>query len=200
MVLKLEIAKIPMLSVRLELQNHLEMLKRPGFATELKRLNGQPVRTEYQDWFGLPEVLLTQVLQRGILGLEGYLPAAVRIGHERNGGDPEASYLINPFELPGVGTADKFYNQLPAKLDPAFSLSKHDGELWARTSALYREVRNPIFHGHQLVSIELAAVVDIFAHVCELYDWIDTWMPLHEVAPGAWQVSHRRVIPIPADG
>ena len=190
---QLNLQMIPVLNARMEFNNHVNTLGDPGFREQLTGPK-EFVRTLYQDWYGLPEVLITGMLQRILLGLEGYVSAAVRISLQRAGKlpDPLPSFLTNPFTLGGKGTANTYFNRLPAKLNPEFALAQRNQVLWVRTKVLYDEVRNPLFHGFQLERADVDGANRVCAHVAELYDWVDAWFDMEKIIPGASQLSHRR--------
>jgi hypothetical protein len=120
--------------------------------------------------------------------------AAVRTSLQRAGKlpNPVPAFLTNPFTLGGKGTANTYYNRLPAQVDPEFALSRRDQPLWVRTRRLYDEVRNPLFHGFQLERPDVEGATRICTHAAELYDWVDAWFDMEKIIPGASQLSHRR--------
>lgn len=82
----------------------------------------------------MPEDLLTLILQRTILGAESYIPFAVWIELGQSGRlTSELNAAIrNPFSIKTNrrGTAVRYYNLVPALLDPKCALETADPALW----------------------------------------------------------------------
>jgi hypothetical protein len=136
----------------------------------------QPIRTPYIIWGGWPDTLLTLLLQRALLGIEAYLPAAVWWELGVSGRlDRRLSEQIRQRDVPGRSLVEKLYRGLPGLVDNALSLQRCDGKLWKATVRFYEEVRNPIMHGYEIERGHFDGVARAFEHIADLYSWIDTW-------------------------
>ena len=131
-------------------------------------------------WAGMPNDFLTLVLQRIFLGLEAYLPYCVWYVCGSRGRLRELAVkraIENVFSL-GRKLPDNLYNKLPALAHPKYALKSVNAKLYSKTESIYKNVRNPIFHGKQLVEVapdkDYLALLDYFGLI---YEWIDSWRP-----------------------
>lgn len=130
---------------------------------------------------------ITEALQRLILGLEAYVPAAVMREAVARGKPVGEMYRLtrNPFRVGGSGTADVYFNRLPTLVEPNLMMRNECPELWVLTRDFYREVRNPIFHGWQLSGEPIEGVREAFKLIGNIYLWVDTWHSLqHDIRCG----------------
>jgi hypothetical protein len=120
---------------------------------------------------------LTFLVQRAVLGIESYLPAAtsLELGERKLLTRELRAKLKNPFSLGGRGTVENFYHRLPCAIDPNFSLKNADASLWLLNREFYTQVRNPIFHGNEFSHTDVESVRTVFMHIAQLYKWIDRW-------------------------
>lgn len=155
------------------------LVRSPHFQKEMMRLGKpMPINTPLLSWYGLPEDLLTLIMQRAILGLESYIVGAV--WHEagmRGALTTDMNLKIrNPFSIKsGSGTAECYYHLLPTLLDSTLSLQKAQPEVWANIKNFYKNLRNPLFHGQQLETrnpLEICPSLDLIKSV---YTWIAQW-------------------------
>jgi hypothetical protein len=118
------------------------------------------------------------MLRTAILGLESYIVAAVeyQLAARQLLGDAERRALENPFSL-DRSAARAFYDKLPALVNKAIPLSRHDQALFERLRSFYKRVRNPLFHGNEvaLTGESYDAVAAAFEMLAAVYDWIDSW-------------------------
>lgn len=135
-----------------------------------------PVKILYFDWYSWSDDLLTLLLQRAVLGTESFLTSIVlqEIMQRGLATAKTREYIRNPFVL-GGGTADAYYNKLPAQIDPKISLSTADPELWLEVKAFYKDARNKIFHGYRLNSNDPVILQPYFEILRRLYLWMDSW-------------------------
>jgi hypothetical protein len=166
---------IPVVNLRNEFRIHLGLFRDPLFLKQF-RLGGQPIETPYVIWLGTPSAMLTLLLQRAVSGIEAWVIHAVwehlaPVGklHENS------KFLRNPGSLPGAGMAAKIYCRLPALASAEYAMSRNDPELWERTQAFYREVRNPLMHGHEIDSDCVDQVAVAYEHIYQLHKWADKW-------------------------
>jgi hypothetical protein len=64
------------------------------------------------------------------------------------------------------------------------SLKTIDKQLFGKTEELYKNIRNPIFHGKEISKVNetfIIGVVSFFDHISQLYDWIDEWHSLDAI-------------------
>jgi len=184
----LTLSNIPHINLRNEFARYYNALKEANFIAQFEEA-ASPIRTPYLIWFGMPDDLITLILQRAILGVESYLRTAVFIEvHERGLFNKENVLLIkNPFGLGGKGTVDNFFRRLPSLIDKKYSLKLFNNELFHRTVIFYKEVRNPIFHGHNLSHRDIRGLKRLFDYLSEIYVWIDSW---HDFAKIFKKASH----------
>jgi len=121
---------------------------------------------------------MVEKLFEAILGVESYIPAAVK--YELTGrsllSDEARRAPENPFAL-GGGTAQAFFDKLPAFVDASITLSRYDGALFERFRLIYKCLRNLLFHGSEIAFAgdNYDAIVIAFEMFAEVYDWIDSW-------------------------
>lgn len=144
------------------------------------------IRTELMIWGGMPEDLFTLLLQRSVLGIEAYLPGALMESAARIGNLDIAlvAKLRNPFSLGSKSAVANIYHRMPSAVHKELSLKHLNDELYGKNVMFYQKVRNPIFHGQQLVSPKIETVRTAFAHLAELYEWIDCWYDPENLWPG----------------
>jgi hypothetical protein len=148
----------------------------------------EPIRTPLLFWGGSRQDFFTIILQRMILGAESYVPAAVwcelgncgRLTSELN------KAIRNPFSIKTNrrGTAERYYNLVPALLDPKYALDQANPALWEDVHEFYKTVRNKILHGYQIGNDRpevLYPTLDLFNAV---YDWVHSW---HDIPTFQWR-------------
>jgi hypothetical protein len=172
----LTLSNIPHINLRNEFARYYNALKDDDFIAQFEGA-GRLIRTPYMIWSGMPDDLITIILQRAILGVESYLRTSVFIEvYERGLFENQNINLIkNPFGLRGKGTVDNFYHRLPSLIDKKYSLKLYNNELFLKTVIFYKEVRNPIFHGHNLSQRDIRGLKSVFDYLAEIYAWIDSW-------------------------
>lgn len=167
---------IPIINLRNEFARYYAALDDKNF---LSQFEGpiQPVETPYMIWYGMPDDLITMIMQRVILGVEAYLPGAVfhELGIQGKLNKNNLTYLRNPFELGGRSTVENYYDKLPSLIDKTLSLKSFDNKLWSQTKAFYKEVRNPIFHGNNISNRDIKGLKKVFIYLSHIYKWIDSW-------------------------
>ena len=184
-------SNVPLLNLRFEFNTHHDLLADPAF----RALFGpsaivQPLQTPFLLWTGMPGAFLSLLLQRAFSGIEAYVVGAAHIS--LSGLDPESfkkesARLANPFALGGRGVAENYYNRVPALASSSYSLKLHSADLWHRTTRLYADVRNPVFHGYEVGAECVGGVFNVFEHLADLYRWIDSWCDPESVVHGAAQ-------------
>jgi hypothetical protein len=185
-LLRLRLTNIPLINLRMEFNLCFQFV----FNENLEHAIKPPIRPIYTPlmiWLGMPEGLLTLLIQRAILGIEAYIPGAVMHETALRGtlSADLAEKLKNPFSFGGRSTVANFYHRLPAQVDPTFSLKVADKQSFDRTVRFYSGIRNPLFHGKQVNECDLAPVRAAFDHLAQLYEWIDSWhSPEHLIKGG----------------
>lgn len=139
------------------------------------------IHTTIMTWRGMSDDFMTLLLQRSILGVESYLPAALGYVASFIGvATPElVAKLRVPSKFGSKSIVSNTYHRMPAAVHEELSLKHLDSTLYDINVAFYSDVRNPIFHGKQLASPPIAGIRAAFDHIQRLYDWIDYW---HEPA------------------
>jgi hypothetical protein len=175
----LKLSNIPKWNLRIEFKKHHDLLKDKAFQDQFK---GEilPIESPYMIWLGMPQEFLTLIVQRAILGIESYLPLAIKsAAYDRDMlTDKIFRGCKNPFGLGGRGTADNFYNRLPALLGEEYCLKNSNPELWETTRTFYSKIRNPLFHGSQIADhTNVEGILSAYEYMAEIYAWIDSWHP-----------------------
>lgn len=170
------LGNVPYVNARLELKDVLEQLAAPAFGESLRAGH---LETIFWSWRGQPHELATDLMRRSIIALESYVVGAVRITalNADSWSDAFEQKLVNPFHLKGKGrgTADAYYNKVPALVSADFSLNVADNPLWTEVAAFYQRSRNPLFHGHMIREAEIEPLMAAHQLIARVYAWIDSW-------------------------
>ena len=144
------------------------------------------IRTKLMIWGGMPEDLFTLLLQRSVLGIEAYLPGALMESAAKIGNLDAVlvARLRNPFSFGSKSAVANIYHRMPSAVHEELSLKHLNEDLYGRNATFYQRVRNPIFHGQQLATPKIEAIRTAFAHLAELYEWIDYWYEPESLWPG----------------
>lgn len=175
-----EIKNIPILNLKKEFLQHNDLIHSEAFKKAAFNSAVKPLQLQLPPmlWNGMPDELFTLMTQRAIGGLESYVVAAVEYELLKAGRltDDTKNILSDPFKL-GGGAVTVLYNKVPELLSKDAMLSNTSPDLDEKTKKLYKEIRNPIFHGNQLVcSYEnYHVLMDAYSHMRLLYSWIDEW-------------------------
>ncbi len=148
-----KLTNIPLISHLQECAEIERLIHLDEFCSQsTKKRRDQPITALSFDWYGRSLDLITLLLQRTILGTEAFISGVVlqEIVVRQLVTPKTREFVKNPFVLKGRGTADNFYNKLPAQIDSQLALEISDPALWSDVKEFYREVRNPLFHGYQL--------------------------------------------------
>lgn len=177
---RMKLSNIPIINLRWEFDEYRCLFRDQSFLAQFQRPILKPIRTHRMLWAGMPNDFLTLVLQRLFLGLEAYLPYCVWYicGSQGRLRDLTVKQAIeNVFSL-GRKLPDNLYNKLPVLVDPTCALKSSDPKLYSKTEGIYKDVRNPIFHGKQLVQVAPDKdYLSLLDHFDSLYKWIDSWGP-----------------------
>lgn len=172
----LELTTIPLWDLHKEFHAYYDLLAQPEFR---KKFHGgvEPIEIPNMVWRGAPGDLLTLMLLRAILGIESFLPgiAMFELGGRGLLTEENIEHTQNPYLLKGSGTVVNYYHRLPRLINEECSLKVSDTQLWDMNITFYREVRNPINHGHHVGSSCADGVLKAYDHISKLYDWIDGW-------------------------
>jgi hypothetical protein len=181
----LKFGNIPIINLRMEFNKTYAFLHSPE-AEDCLKPPLRPIKVSPLIWYGMPEDLMTLLLQRAILGVEAYLPGALIHASSILGILSEKLYvkLRNPFSFGSRSAVANIYHRMPSAVHPELSLKNLDQELYERNVAFYRVVRNPIFHGQQLNHPEISSIREVFLHIAFLYEWIDHWYNPEKLWPG----------------
>lgn len=137
----------------------------------------RPIQTSLLIWGGMPDDFMTLSLQRSILGVEAYLPGALFYTSAALGVASKEliAKIRKPSSFGSKSVVANVYHRMPAAVHEELSLQHLDQELYEKTVAFYREIRNPIFHGKQLSNPGIDGLRAAFSHIAQLYKWIDYW-------------------------
>jgi hypothetical protein len=183
----LELSNTPLINLRMEFNEHHELLSDPTFRAQFAP--GEiirPVQTPYMIWAGMPAAFLTLITQRAFTGIEASVIGATNIalgGRSVTALQAAHEKLANPFLLGGRGVVENYYHLAPSLASPDYSLKRHNSKLWERTKHLYKEIRNPLFHGYEIVADHIDGVFDVFEHLGDMYRWIDSWCDPNALMP-----------------
>jgi len=185
MKFNLSFSNVPLVNLRLEFatlihwiffEKSLENPPYQGFPVQIPPFGGH---------FDLGE-LLGLHLQRSISGLESYVPCGLRWTSIKKNGIEETSWgdFNKPHSFGRGSTVKIYYHLMPCSIDEELSLQSFDPDLYARTMAFYKQVRNPLFHGRQLQNVKIQDIRRCFLQIAELYRWIDWVYPLDQLCSG----------------
>ncbi len=182
-------SNVPLLNLRFEFNAHHDLLADVRFRSLFDPgAIIQPLRTPFMVWGGMPGAFLTLLLQRAFSGIEAYVVGAAHIsasGLDSDSLRKVSAKLADPFSLDGRGVVENYFHLVPSLVDSSFSLKHHSADLWRRTKRLYADVRNPLFHGYEVVAECVGGVFNVFDHLADQYRWIDSWCDPESVMPGA---------------
>lgn len=187
MTFKIKTTNVPITNLRREFFQHHDLIHSEEFKKAAFNLSVEPVQLQLPPmlWSGLPNDLFTLMIQRAISGLEASIVAAAEYELLKGGPltDVARTGLDNPFSL-GKGAVKVRYDCVPALIKNDIMLSKMNQALYKKTEEFYKEIRNPIFHGDQLVcSYEnYPVLINAYSHMRLLYSWIDKWCTAFEKA------------------
>jgi hypothetical protein len=181
----LKFENIPLINLRMEFNRTYAFIHSQEADTCLKPPI-EPVRAPMFIWGGMPDDLMTLLLQRAILGVEAYLPGALihTSAILGNLSSTLSAKLKNPFAFGARSAVANIYHHAPASVHPELSLRHLDEDLYQRTVQFYRLVRNPIFHGKQIHDADISHVRNAFDHVARIYEWIDYWYNPEKLVKG----------------
>ena len=179
------LSNVPIVNLRWEFRKHYRLAKE-GKLIPLHD-ERRPLQTPYFLWLAMPDSGATLLIVRTILSLEAYMSYAGEYEGAKHGlFSPQfIEGARNPFSLGGKGTADSYYNRLPRLIDSALPMSNSAPSLWTTTKAFYTEIRNPLFHGHELRDLTNSQVGRLFEQIASTYRWIDSWFDPEPFLPGA---------------
>jgi len=189
----IELQLVPLINLRIEVSTYGGLFNNEAFLRQFsaKRRPNDPISTPYENWYGRSELFLTRIMRSCILNIESavctcvYLEAAFRnLLTERI-----KEGVNNPFTLGARGTTANVYDSLPALVNEGYRLSKSNPDLWERTKAFYREVRNPLFHGKELKDADLGAAKSAIALILELFGWLDFWFDMNNIIENGRQLA-----------
>ncbi len=172
----LNFSNIPTVNLRLEFKRTFAYVFSDAAAAALKPPI-HAIEAPMFVWLGMPDDLMTLLLQRAILGVESYLPAALMHTSARLGVASKELFakLHDPFSLGGRTVVSNLYHRMPALVHPELSLQYLDQELYNKNLLFYKSIRNPLFHGKQLHDTRIDALRNAFDHIALIYEWIDYW-------------------------
>lgn len=171
-----DLENIPLINLRAEYNEYYQLLRDESFCAQFADTI-QSIETPYMIWLAMPDDFLSLLIQRAVSGIESYLRGAIYIEAGMAGvlNHENAKYIHNPWELGGRTVTENYYHRLPALLRESSSLKVGNQSLWADNEHFYKEIRNPIFHGHHLHKTKIDKFRELHDHVSYIYAWIDGW-------------------------
>ena len=138
------------------------------------------------------EELISHHLRNCILGLECYVASAIRMISISKDSFNSFSWdkFDNPHSFGGRGNADVYFRKMPSAVDKSLSLDSYDEDLYETVKVFYKEVRNPLFHGKEIQSVDISEVRNCFLLIAKIYDWIDEIYPLEHLWTGSSKVGN----------
>jgi hypothetical protein len=179
------LSNVPIINLRGEFKAHYRLARdRKLIPTPGTRIAFQ---TPYLLWKAMPDSGATLVLVRTLLSVEAYVSFAAEFAGAEYGllSSDFKRACRNPFELGRRGTANSYYNLLPALIDAKLAMRAAAPVTWVATKAFYKEIRNPLFHGHQLSDVTADRYATLFEQVANIYRWVDAWYDPEKVVKGA---------------
>lgn len=184
---------IPLINLRWDFNQTYSFVFHPDFA-QIFESPIRPVELPLMLWRGMPDDLVTVLLQRAVLGVEAYLPGALfhtagKLG--KVSGELFAK-LRNPFAFGSKSAVVNIYHRMPAELHCELSLLHLDEELFEKTKLFYQHIRNPLFHGKRLSNPEAQSVRAAMDHLARIYEWIDYWLNPEDLVSGGTSFANIR--------
>ena len=177
-MITLHSTRLPLLNQRFEYDHYRKILRDPTFRAQFTDPNARDFECGKFVWQGIQEGA-TVLLQRISLSFEARIPVAVSLELTCRGKITQKIIegLEDPFSLKvkgSAGTAERYYNLVPALIEPKLALKIADPALWELVRTFYRDIRNPIFHGHYLTNLNAEKLDEIFATFDEVTTWLDS--------------------------
>jgi hypothetical protein len=184
MPFKMHTINVPIINLRKEFFQHHDLIHSEEFMCAAFN-STVPVQLPSMLWSGLPNDLFTLMTQRAISGLEASIVAAAEYELLKAGRltpDIQDS-LDDPFSLRG-SAVKVLYDKVPELVSKDVMLSNINPELYEKTRSFYKEIRNPIFHGNQLVCTyeSYPVLTNVYEHMRLLHSWIDEWCSVFRAA------------------
>lgn len=166
----LSLINIPYLNLRNEFKKNYRFIFSTGLDEYLKSPHGS-IETPYGIWIASSDSLMTFILQKSILGLESYLPIALKLTANYLGRLTDT--LHN--EIDEAYGCKVLFKEVPKLVDPEISMHKCNAKFYDDTVKFYKLVRNPLFHGREIHNADVVSLRASFNHINEIYKWIDSW-------------------------
>jgi hypothetical protein len=169
----LKLGNIPLINLMQEFFLWNKHIRSPKFKEQCAVGHVGLVHTPLMIWGGDVSDLLTLILQRTILGCESYVCGAVwiELGNAGRLTTELNKQVRSPFtiKLKQGGTAYRYYNAVPALLDPKLALEKKNSALWAIVEEFYSEIRNKIQNPARLSNrlTQSRSVIQALRHVLQ---------------------------------
>lgn len=168
---------IPLRILRKEFESTFGFVNDEQFVIALKS-SKRPISIGFIDWYGSSNDLASILVQRAVMGVESYTIAAVWHSLIKLGKlTPELNKKVrNPFKIRrGLGTAEAYYDALPAIASESLSFKYLNEESWPELKEFYKNIRNPLFHGEQFSNGYAESIKYSFDVIQILYKWLDEW-------------------------
>jgi len=166
----IKLNNIPFLNLRNEFKKNYGFISSAAFEAYLNAPQ-EPIKTPYGVWSAPSDHLMTFILQRSILGVESYLPIALKsTAHNLGVATNELFYKIdNAFGWKAL------FKEVPKLVSQEINLHRNNAQLYEKAEKFYNEVRNPLFHGREINGADVDSMRAAFSYINEIYMWIDEW-------------------------
>ncbi|MDP3732761.1 MAG: hypothetical protein Q8R31_07070 [Candidatus Omnitrophota bacterium] len=131
----------------------------------------EPIKYKWLFWTKMPGELVAYILQRMFLCFESFLYCAC---FYYAGTQHKMDLLHKRFTL-GKGAVNSIYKRLPEELNIK-SLYAYNAKLYDDVGKLYKEIRNPLFHGYTISGYTKEGLREIFELFSLMYKWVSEWI------------------------
>lgn len=139
-------------------------------------MSGVSLQREFTVTYADPESYFTNLFRTTIVAIECAIESsAVEEFLFSNRLTEQMRHSVrNPSSL-ARSLPDAYYNRLPHLVNVRAPLKSCNGKLWNTVQRFYQEIRNPIFHGHQLSDVKAESVRETFGMFDGIFVWLDSW-------------------------
>jgi hypothetical protein len=174
LIFGLTVSNIPTLNLRAQYAHDRAMVFADGLAENLHawKFGQGNVSVNYAD----PDSYFTILLRTTTVGIECTLQnlAIEELLFSNRLTEDVRQAIRHPSRL-AKSMADAYYNKIPKYVTEDAPLKVYDDKQWNLVHQFYREIRNPLFHGSQLMDVKAESLRSAFVMFDGIFKWIDTW-------------------------
>jgi len=168
----IKFGNIPLFNLIGEVAFYYNAFSDESFVEQLyKKRHTAPIKYKWLVWTKLPWELVAYILQRMFVCFESFLYCAC---FDHAGKQKKMDLLHKRFTL-ARGTVNSIYKKLPEELNIK-SLYAYNAKLYDNVGKLYKEIRNPLFHGYTISGYSKEGLKEIFEVFDLMYKWISEWI------------------------